>query len=98
MLLVQMLNPFMVVMFMCPGTVAVQSEHAFPDIPFKAFNTFVEQNFSSKIMLTTVLMLLFTMTENTDLLNLHQRQQHPQLPDENKVDLSSWIKSLGREV
>src|SRR6266498_4670939 len=98
MLLVQMLNPFIVVMFMCPGAAAVQSEHAFPDIPFKAFNTFVEQNFSSKIMLTTVLMLLFTMTENTDLLNLHQRQQHPQLSDENKVDLSSLIKSLGHEV
>ena len=98
MLLVQMLNPLMVVMFICPGAVAVQSEHAFPDIPFKAFNTFVEQNFSSKIMLTTVLMLLFTITENTDLLNLHQQQQHLQLSDENKVNLSSWIKSLGCEV
>ena len=43
-------------------------------------------------------MLLFTITENTDLLNLHQRQQNPQLSDEKWVDLSSWIKSLAREV
>jgi hypothetical protein len=93
-----MLSPLMVLMFLCPGAMAVQNEHPFPDITFKVFNTFVEQNFSSKITLTTVLMLLFTLTENTDLLNLHQRQQNPQLSDEKRVDLSSWMKSLAREV
>jgi len=61
-------------LFLCPGAFAMQKEHAFPDVTFKAFNAFIEQNFSSKITLTTVLMLLFTITENTDLLNLHQRQ------------------------
>ena len=38
------------------------------------------------------------MLENTDLLNLHRHQQNPQLPDENWVNLSSWIKSLAHEV
>jgi len=93
-----MLSPLMVLLFLCPGAFAMQKEHAFPDITFKAFNAFVEQNFSSKITLTTVLMLLFTITENTDLLNLHQWQQNPQLSDEKQVDLSSWIKSLACEV
>jgi hypothetical protein len=93
-----MLSPLMVLMFLCPGVNAVKNEHAFPDITFKVFNNFVEQNFSSKITLSTVLMLLFTITENIDLLNLHQRQQNPQLADEKRVDLSSWIKSLAREV
>ena len=96
--ILQMLGPFIVVMYLCPGASAMQSEQAFPDISFKVFSDFVAQNFSSKITLATVLMLFFTMVENTDLLNLHRRQQNPQLPDENRVNLSSWIKSLAREV
>ena len=93
-----MLGPLMVLIFLCPGVNALENEQAFPDIPFKLFNEFVAQNFSSKITLATVLMLFFTMTENRDLLNLHQRQQNPQLSDEKWVKLSSWIKSLAREV
>ncbi|KAF8816586.1 hypothetical protein BYT27DRAFT_7076963 [Phlegmacium glaucopus] len=94
----QTLSPLMVLMFLCPGVNAVKNEHAFPDITFKVFNNFVEHNFSSKITLSTVLMLLFTITENVDLLNLHQWQQNPQLADEKWVDLSSLIKSLACEV
>ena len=93
-----MLSPFMVLLFLCPGANAMQNQQAFPDVSFKVFNEFIAQNFSSKITLTTVLMLLFTMVENTDLLNLHRRQQNPQLSGENQVNLSSWIKSLAREV
>jgi hypothetical protein len=47
------------------------------------------QNFSSKITLATVLMLLFTTIENPDLLNLHQCQKNPQDSDEKWVNLSS---------
>ena len=68
----QLLSPLIVVAFLCPGANAVQNEQPFPDISFKVFNTFIEENFSSKISLATVLMLLFTVNENTDLLNLHQ--------------------------
>ena len=70
-----MLGPLMVLILLCPGVNALENEQAFPDIPFKLFNEFVAQNFSSKITLATMLMLFFTMTENTDLLNLHQRQK-----------------------
>ena len=59
---------------------------------------FIAHNFSSKITLATVLMLLFSTVENTDLLNLHQHQQNPQLSDEKRVNLSSWLKSLAHEV
>ena len=98
-MVLKMLGPsLMVLMFLCPGANAMQNEQAFPDISFKVFNEFITQNFSSKITLATVLMLLFSTVENTDLLNLHQRQQNPQLSDEKQVNLSSWIKSLACEV
>jgi len=97
-MILQMLGPFVVLVFLCPGVNAMQNEQAFPDISFKVFNDFIAQNFSSKITLATVLMLLFTTVENPDLLNLHQCQQNPQLSDEKRVNLSSWIKSLAREV
>ena len=96
--ILQMLSPLIVVLLLCPGANAAQKETPFPDITFRAFNKFIEQNFSSKITLSTVLMLLFTITENTDLLNLHQRQQNPQVLGEKRVELSSWINSLTREV
>ena len=95
----QLLSPLIVVAFLCPGANAVQNEQPFPDISFKVFNTFIEENFSSKISLATVLMLLFTINDNTDLLNLHQRQQNPQLKRvEQRRELSAWIKSLAREI
>jgi hypothetical protein len=95
----QLLSPLIVVIFLCPGANAVQNEQPFPDITFKVFNTFIEENFSSKISLATVLMLLFTINENTDLLNLHQRQQNPQLKGvEKRMELGAWIKSLAREI
>jgi len=59
-MILKMLGPLMVLMVLCPGANAMQNEQAFPDISFKVFNDFVTQNFSSKITLETVLMLLFT--------------------------------------
>ena len=93
-----MLGPLMALMFLCPGANALQNEQPFPGISFKVFNEFIAHNFSSKITLATVLMLLFTTVENTDVLNLHQHQQNPQLSDEKRVNLSSWLKSLACEV
>jgi hypothetical protein len=98
--MLQMLSLLIVLIFLCPSANAAQKETPFPDITFKAFNKFIEQNFSSKITLATVLMLLFTVIENTNLLNLHQRQQNPQILDENpekQVELSSWLNSLTRK-
>jgi hypothetical protein len=71
-------------------------EAQFPNIPFKIFSEFVEQNFSSKITLSTALMLLFTLTENPDLLSLHARQQHPKSEGEMSSVASGWLKALSR--
>ena len=60
-----------------PIVSAAPSTQPFPDIPFSIFSEFVQETFGSKISLATVLVLLFSMTENPELLNLHARQQHP---------------------
>ena len=43
-------------------------------------------------------MVLFTLTENPDLLNLHGRQKNPHILGEKKSTMSSWIKSLARAL
>ncbi|KAF8954384.1 hypothetical protein BDZ97DRAFT_1908272 [Flammula alnicola] len=62
------------------------------------FSTFIQQTFSSKVSLATVLLVLFSMTENPELLSLHARQQNPIYDDENKTLASGWIRSLSRAM
>ena len=80
-----------------PVVSAAPSTQAFPDISFQVFSEFVQQSFSSKISLATVLVLLFSMVENPELLSLHARQQHP-IEGENQTVASGWIKSLSRAI
>jgi hypothetical protein len=70
----------------------------FPDIPFHAFSQFILTTFNPDISLGTVLLVLFSLVENPDLLNLHARQKHPKLQNEKKIIASSWMKSLGRAL
>ena len=72
---------FVLLVGLLPVGSAAPNDDPFSGITFRAFSEFIEQHFSSRISLTTVLVVLFTMTNNSDLLNLHARQQHP-LPDE----------------
>src|ERR1700729_3062192 len=88
---------FVLLMGLLPFVSAAPNDDPFSGITFKAFSEFVEQHFSSKISLTTVLVVLFTMTNNPDLLNLHARQQHP-LPDERLQNISGWLKALARAL
>ena len=81
-----------------PTAFAVSSETPFPDISFKDFSKFVNSNFSVQVSLSTVLLLLFTMTENPDLLNLHARQKNPQYVGELKQSSSGWIRALARSL
>jgi CxC5 like cysteine cluster associated with KDZ transposases len=84
-----------------PGVSAQAEETPFPNIPFKVFAQFVKENFSSKITLSQVLLVLFTITDNTDLLNLHARQQNPEYPEENpslNSGNSGWIRGLARAL
>lgn len=78
--------------------VSAKPEHnVFSDITFRAFSEFVESHFSSRISLAAVLVVLFTTTSNTDLLNLHARQQNPK-SDESAQVISGWIKALARAL
>ncbi|KAF8341700.1 hypothetical protein F5887DRAFT_1062457 [Amanita rubescens] len=60
-------------------------ERSFPDIQFKDFCAFIEQNFSSSISLTSVLVILFSITENVQLLSLHGRQQKKKFDGERST-------------
>jgi hypothetical protein len=73
-------------------------QDAFPNISFKLFSTFVENNFSTKVSLATVLTVLFTLTNNPDLLNLHARQQQRFFAEEQSQQISGWIKALSRAL
>ena len=79
-------------------TVAAQKEQSFPDIPFETFSKFVASNFHSGISLSTVLMILFSITENTTLLSLHARQQNAEYRGEISSVTTSWINCLSRAI
>ena len=65
---------WMIMLALIPVTYAMPAgESPFPDVTFKDFSQFIGQHFSSKISLSTVLVILFSLTENPDLLNLHAR-------------------------
>ncbi|KAF8814413.1 hypothetical protein BYT27DRAFT_7082358 [Phlegmacium glaucopus] len=73
-------------------------KQSFSDLTFKVFSEFILSHFSSQVSLATVLVLLFTMTENPELLSLHARQQNPVYDEENTVQVSSWMKALAKAI
>jgi hypothetical protein len=77
---------------------ATFSESSFPNISFQEFSQFVGNNFSKKVSLATVLVVLFSTTCNSDLLNLHARQQNPQLDNEISQTISGWMKAFARAL
>jgi hypothetical protein len=86
-----------IVLASVPLVAAAPKTQPFPNVPFKVFSTFVEETFGTNISLATMLLLLFTMTENPELLSLHARQQHP-AEGENKTVAPGWIRSLSRAI
>jgi CxC5 like cysteine cluster associated with KDZ transposases/CxC6 like cysteine cluster associated with KDZ transposases len=64
----------------------------FPDITFKLFAAFVKENFSSGISLSSVLLILFTLLNNPELMNLHFRRQHARVGREQVS--GRWMKYL----
>ena len=85
-------------LLLMPGVSAHTEETPFPNISFKVFSQFVKENFSSNITLSQVLLVLFTLTDNTDLLSLHARQQKPEYPEEKRSSDSGWIRGLARAL
>jgi len=81
-------------LLLLPTVSALPDASNFPDISFKDFNQFIQEYFGSDITLSQVLVVLFTLTENTGLLSLHARQQNPKYPGEARSSPSAWIKCL----
>ena len=66
----------------------------FPDVPIYIFSNFIQDMFSSNVSLATVLLVLFSLTENTELLSLHAHQQNPKFKGKNKTVASGWMRAL----
>ena len=80
-------------MGLIPVVSATPNHEALTNITFREFAGFVEDNFSSTVSLATVLVTLFTVSDNSDLLNLHSHMQHPKIGESNKA-ITGWIKAL----
>jgi hypothetical protein len=70
------------------------SQRDFPQISFQSFSLFISSTFHHDISLATVLLLLFSLTENTDLLNLHSRQRQQIYPTEKVLKHTGWMSAL----
>jgi len=81
-----------------PVVSATSDQDPFPNIPFQIFSNFILSQFSHQVSLATVMTVLLTMTSNSDLLNLHARQQHPKAPSEVGQVATGWIKALARAL
>ncbi|TFK36180.1 hypothetical protein BDQ12DRAFT_699705 [Crucibulum laeve] len=89
---------WLIVFAMLPAVHAASTMDDFPDISFKVFSDCIKLNFSSKISLATVLLILFTMTENNELLSLYAWQANPLYDGENDSSLSGWMRCLSRAL
>ncbi|KAF9464336.1 hypothetical protein BDZ94DRAFT_1297323 [Collybia nuda] len=92
-----MLCTYMFLAALLPQVKAAQSLDAFPDISFREFSQFINNTFSSGISLATVLAVLFTLTSNPNVLNLHARQQNPQM-EERAQTVTAWMNALSRAL
>jgi hypothetical protein len=70
------------------------SQRNFPNLSFQSFSLFVSSTFHPDVSLSTVLFLLFSLTKNTDLLNLHSRQQQQLYPSERNIKYTGWMSAL----
>ena len=73
-----------------PHVAATPKVGSFPSIAFKDFSDFVLRNFGPTISLTTVITLLLSMTNNTDLVSLHFKQA--------EKGSTAWMKCLARAI
>lgn len=77
---------------------AAPSTSPFPQISFHDFSTFISNNFGTNITLATALVLFFSITDNPDLINLHARQQNPEVRGEKSIHLTGWMKHLSKSL
>ncbi|KAJ8703273.1 hypothetical protein PTI98_001910 [Pleurotus ostreatus] len=78
-----------------PCAAAAPLEDPFPNIRFADFAKVIKLTFGENISLATVLMLLFSITTNTDILNLHGQQRA--VSSNNQV-VTSWMAAFVRAI
>ncbi|KAF9489763.1 hypothetical protein BDN71DRAFT_1511860 [Pleurotus eryngii] len=78
-----------------PCVAAAPLEDPFPDILFVDFSKVIKSSFGADVTLATVLMLLFSITNNTDLLNLHSQQCA--VPTNTQV-VTSWMAAFVQAI
>ena len=99
-IIVQILNAFMlnawlvVIVTACLCLPMVNASTSFPDIAFSTFSQSIQDQFGTEIKIATVITLLLSLTNNTDMLNLHSRQKHPSGEGEIKQTVSGWMKAF----
>jgi hypothetical protein len=84
----------LVLLVFLPVTAATPTGMPFPNIPFSTFSQVIEEQFSSDVTLATVFTILLSLIHNTDMLNLHARQQTPRFPGEHKRTATGWMKAF----
>ncbi|KAJ8697716.1 hypothetical protein PTI98_004493 [Pleurotus ostreatus] len=90
-----MLLSFWLLLGLLPCVSAAPLEDPFPGILFADFAKVIKSSFGADITLATVLMLLFSITNNTNLLNLHGQQQA--VPTNTQV-VTSWMAAFVRAI
>ena len=79
-------------------TVYASESGTLPNVTFNVFNDLISKYFHKSIPLTTVLLIYFTLIENSDLLNLHARQKIKVLSGEKNTQTTGWMKCLSRAL
>lgn len=77
-----------------PFNQSARSSTPFPRISFQHFSDFILSTFHPNISLSTVLLLLFSLMETPELLNLHNRQKKSQITGEQARMDNGWIRAL----
>ncbi len=89
--------PIVVLAFL-PCVSASPDTIPFPNISFDLFSQFIKDNFNSTISLVSVLYMVFSLAENSELLALHARQQKGRFEGENNIAVTAWMKCLSRTI
>lgn len=81
-----------------PCAAAMPIEDQFPSILFSDFAEFISENYGSEVTLSTVLLILFSLTSNPDLLNLHAKQQVAGGSRKWSESITGWMTALARAI
>ena len=85
---------FLMLLLLSPTVCALSESGAFPNVTFNVFSDFISKNFHKDISLSIVLLIFFSLIENSDLLNLHARQKIKVLSNERNTKATGWMKCL----